>query len=299
MGFECEFLMRTILGLSALHLARFRHDKKDYYINVGLNHYQVASRLATRRMDHLELLTREDCEHLHLFAVLTLFFALGSPKQDQHSLILGDAIVPSWLTMLRSAEPILKVLNPSTYKGALSPLFSYGRERWRVLYGDTRWKDNSLMVDLQAAVNRSCSDPGLLSIYNGVIDHLRNVLGRLMPQVSNKPTQTQEGSLSGPSSPGSISGQTSLPVTPLEAWDIFVWQWDAAKDFIPLLRGDAPHQEAMTIYAHFLIMLKKLDTQWWLEGWAIHIMERVWASLDDEYKLWIQWPIQEIGWVPP
>ena len=78
MAFECEFLMRTILGLSALHLARFRHNKADYYIHVGLNHYQVASRLATRLMDDLERLTREDCEHLHLFAVLTLFFGKRS-----------------------------------------------------------------------------------------------------------------------------------------------------------------------------------------------------------------------------
>ena len=201
--------------------------------------------------------------------------------------------------MLRSAEPILRVLDPSTYKGALGPLFSYGRERWRVLYGETPCKENSFMVDLQTAVNRSCSDPELLSIYNGVIDHLRNVLGRLMPQPPNNATQARQGSLSGPSTPASTSGQLLPASSPLEAWDIFVWQWDAAKDFIPLLRGAAPYQEAMTIYAHFLIMLKKLDTQWWLEGWAIHIMERVWACLDDEYKPWIQWPIQEIGWVPP
>lgn len=74
MAFGCEFLMRTILALSALHLARFRHDRRDFYVNVGLDHYQIASRLATSRMDHLELFTRGDCENLHLFSVLTLFF---------------------------------------------------------------------------------------------------------------------------------------------------------------------------------------------------------------------------------
>jgi hypothetical protein len=152
------------------------------------------------------------------------------------------------------------------------------------------------MVHLQAAVNRSCTDPGLLSIYNSVIDHLRNALVRLMPHASNGTGQDREDSISNPSSPTSAQQQIAPA---LEAWDIFVWQWDAAKDFIPLLRGSAPHQEAMTIYAHFLVMLKKLENQWWLDGWATHLMERIWNSLDDEYKLWIQWPIQELGWIPP
>ena len=74
MAFGCEFLMRTILALSALHLARFRLEKRDYYIHVGLRHYQVACRQATALMDHVDNLTRENCENLHLFSVLTLFY---------------------------------------------------------------------------------------------------------------------------------------------------------------------------------------------------------------------------------
>jgi hypothetical protein len=97
MAFDCQFLMRTILALSALHLAHFRHDKKDYYINVGLGHYQVASRLATSRMDQSDRLTREDCEHLHLFAVLTMFF--GTPHTAVSSL-LGSLLTEysAWFT---------------------------------------------------------------------------------------------------------------------------------------------------------------------------------------------------------
>jgi hypothetical protein len=270
-------------------------------------------------MDHLDRLTREDCEHLHLFAVLTLFVgkqtspfrpssdiiayilpfqqALGMPKQDQDSLILGEAVVPNWLVMLRSAEPILRLLNPETYKGRLTPVFSYGKQRWSVLFGDHSWKDGSLMVDLQAAINQSCTDPELLSIYNSVINRLRNVLSCLMPHTASGTAQDRQGLQSGPSSPASTQQPITTPS--LEAWDIFVWQWTSAKDFIPLLRGPAPHQEAMTIYAHFLVMLEKLENQWWLEGWATYLMERIWESLEDDYKSWVLWPIQELGWVPP
>lgn len=233
-----------------------------------------------------------ECPHVQ---ILFNSSALGSPKHDQDSLVLGDAVVPGWLTMLRSAEPILRILNPSTYRGILSPLFAYGKERWRVLYDDVRCTDSSLMADLQEFINKSCTEPELVPIYNDVIDHLRNVLSRLGLHTSGRFGQDRQA----PSPASSVPASAPQTASTLEAWDIFVWQWDAAKDLVPLLRGPTPRQEAMIVYAHYLVMFKKLESQWWLEGWAAHIMERIWASLDDEFQIWVQWPIQEIGWVPP
>ena len=198
--------------------------------------------------------------------------------------------------MLRSAEPILRILNPVTYKGILSPIFSYGRERWGVINRELQGRDSSLLSDLQSAVNKTCTNPELLLIYNDVIGNLRHVLSYLVPYPYGR-SGNPDGAAP---SPDPSTPRPSYAAAPkLEEWDIFVWQWDSAKDFIPLLRGSDPPQEAMAIYAHFLIMLKKLENQWWLEGWATHMMEMIWASLDEEHRLWIQWPIQEIGWVPP
>lgn len=74
MAFECEFLMRTILALSAIHLGHFRRERRDYYVSVGLDHHQVACRLAVEVMNDIESLKKFDCECLHLFSVLTMFF---------------------------------------------------------------------------------------------------------------------------------------------------------------------------------------------------------------------------------
>ena len=204
---------------------------------------------------------------------------------------MGESMIPSWLTMLRSAEPILSVLNPASYKGALSPLFAFGRDRWQLVWRGPQPTGSSILVDIQSTINKTCSDPELLFIYNDVIDKLRRVLSMLVLDTSPRETPLDGD--------GDISMSAGSGVSRLEAWDIFVWQWDAAKDFVPLLRESEPKQEAVVIYAHFLVMLKKLENQWWLEGWATHIMEKVWASLDDEHRLWIQWPIEELGWVPP
>jgi hypothetical protein len=305
LALDCEFLMRSLLAVSAVHLAHFRRDREQFYVGIGMEHHQVACRSAVSSMNNLESLTQQDCENLHLFSVLTLFFgmcfsilrrilsltvsALGSPKGGSDSLIMGESLTPSWLTMLRSSEPILQVLNPQNYKGPLGPIFAFGRSRWNIIFGNSHPVDGSLLMDLQSAVNKSCTELAPLAIYNDTIERLRRVLS----MVFEIPAGGNDG-----------DGHSALGTNPkylpkLEAWDIFVWQWDVAKEFIALLRETPPQQEAVTIYAHFLIMLKKLESHWWLEGWAKHMMERVWDCLDEEHRLWIQWPIEELGWVPP
>ena len=194
--------------------------------------------------------------------------------------------------MLRSSEPIVNILDPATYKGPLGPLFAFGRERWHILHGEPRPHYASLLMGLQSLVNRSCAEPELLPIYNGVIELLRRVLSMLVLNSAEIEDRNNDANVMSP--PTNL-----LLFHRLEAWDIFLWLWDAAKDFIPLLKGPEPRQESVVIYAHFLIMLKRLENQWWLEGWAMHMMERVWVSLDPEHRLWIQWPIEELGWVPP
>lgn len=85
--------------------------------------------------------------------------------------------------------------------------------------------------------------------------------------------------------------------TRLEILDAFVWIWEVADDFLPLL--ELPTQEAVAIFAYFFVVLKRLDDQWWLQGWADHLMSQAYATLDDEHRLWIGWPIEQIGWIIP
>lgn len=73
MAFDCEFLMRATLAVSAIHLARFHRERSDYYAAVGLAHYQAACRQAMPFMDRLDHLELRQYEELHMFTVLTMF----------------------------------------------------------------------------------------------------------------------------------------------------------------------------------------------------------------------------------
>lgn len=156
------------------------------------------------------------------------------------------------------------------------------------MYGDPQPNPPWLLAELQGLIHATCTDPGLLAIYDKTIDNLRGILSKLVTRGHGGEESDRDG-----------DAVMASARQPLEAWDILIWKWDVARDFLPLLQYAEPSQEAVAIFAHFLIVMKKLENQWWLEGWATHVMEKVWASLDDNHRMWIQWPVEELGWVPP
>ncbi|KAJ0309114.1 hypothetical protein COL516b_003012 [Colletotrichum fioriniae] len=258
LALECDYVMRALLSVSALHLAHNRPERRDFFISRALTYHQMASRTAMGLMGALD---GENCEKLYLFSVLTIFF---------DSLIMGESSFPDWLFLLRGTRSLLKELDPHTYAGPLTPMFNHGRERYMHTRDDSKIQSD-LLADLQRLVNKTCADAALLPIYNRAIDELRRTLSVFL-----------------------WDGGRGMDIT-----DAFVWKYLMAEDFLPLLKSPGHTQEAVAIFSHFCILLKRLENEWWLQGWATHLISRAWAVLDQDHRLWIQWPIEELGWVPP
>ena len=77
MGSDCEYIMRSILAVSALHLARYRPKKRDLYISRATQHHHAASAAAIGLMADLK---KEDCEYLHVFSMLTVYYGAQPPS---------------------------------------------------------------------------------------------------------------------------------------------------------------------------------------------------------------------------
>jgi hypothetical protein len=58
LGFQNDFVMRGILALSALHLARFRPERRDFYMSQALTQHQAGLRMTTGL---LASITKENC----------------------------------------------------------------------------------------------------------------------------------------------------------------------------------------------------------------------------------------------
>lgn len=244
------------------------------------------------------------------------FVALGCPVNDA-DLAPESPLIPHWLRLLHGMEPILCMLEPQKYRGVLTPLFDFGRHRMTPFLKSTPPRDPSLLVDIQTLVHRNCTNIDLIPVYDDMIEQLRRMLGLLLTPSrgslgvayahSNGDSQSpsmnarREDNLSTPTPESSTS--TAAVASPawnnLEAWDILVWQWTQGKDFLPLLETVPPPQEALVIFAYCLLVLRKLENQWWVEGWANHLMGKTWAWLDEEHRHWVGWATEEMGWIPP
>lgn len=48
LGLQCDYIMRAVLAVSALHLAYHRPEMRDHYRSLAMVHHQVASRDASK-----------------------------------------------------------------------------------------------------------------------------------------------------------------------------------------------------------------------------------------------------------
>jgi len=177
------------------------------------------------------------------------------------------------MPLIRGTKSLVELIgDKAAENGPLSSFFIRGKERWLAMhpemvpgYEPVASAGPPLLQELQMLLDESVTNAETLRIYTFAVDKLRRSLGLL-------------------------GGSSQLDIM-----DAFVWVWEVADEFLQLL--EEPTQEAVAIFAHFCVLLKRLENQWWLQNWADHLMSRAYDILDDHHKLWIHWPMEQIGWV--
>lgn len=76
---------------------------------------------------------------------------------------------------------------------------------------------------------------------------------------------------------------------------MFTWLHQLSQEYLNLLK--TKDNEALCVFAFFCVLLKRLEHNWWIEGWGVHVISQIYALLDEAHRPWIRWPIEEIGWV--
>ncbi|KAH9887513.1 hypothetical protein F4778DRAFT_756960 [Xylariomycetidae sp. FL2044] len=265
MSLSCDYNMRALLAVSALQLAHYRPRMRDYYQSLAMTHHQIASRSAMALMSDINPST---APNLFLFSVLTIFYAFGCPRKEEGSLLIGETGFPDWMFLLQGTYAITSVLGVQS-EGLLAPLFNHGIERFIAREDNSNaLPAHQHLESLRELISRRELDKKLTTIYLDAIEELKKSFSLFDPRNNSRRDLT----------------------------DAFVWIHMVVVDFIPLLRD--PLQEAVAIFAFWCVLLKRLENQWWLHGWANHLIAKSFNLLDEEHRLWIRWPIEEIGWVP-
>jgi hypothetical protein len=261
--------MRGILALSALHLARYKPEKKELYISQAMLQHQIGLRQATAVLTELN---EENCTAVCIFSTLTIFVTIATPRKAEDFLLVGENGVADWLALVKGTSFIVGTTEDTLFKGSLGPMFSAGRRRTQLrdkYIAEVQKEDNPL-TELRDFVEKTTFDSQDAVIYLDAIDQLRKSFISFSEQ--------------GQRVPG------------FESADVFIWVFEVDDRYLKLLREQT--QEALCIFAYFCVLLQRVNSYWWMEGWATHLIAKIYHPLDEEHRLWIRWAIEEIGWIP-
>lgn len=267
-GFQCEYVMHCLLSIAALHKAYFLPEKREYYTLQGKAHHHNGLRLATSFIANV---TNDNCESLYIFSTMTLFITIATSRTSDDFMLLGNESNGGWLELLKGTYFIIGNYHDALFNSSLGPMFIHGgkRSNMREDAAINYPAETDVMQELRYHINESHLDKETYNLCANAIEELRKSLALAIK--SN--TLICE--------PGDV---------------VFIWLYKVNNGFLEL--ATAHCQEAIAIFAYFCVLLKLMDTRWWMQGSGVHLLGQVWDLLDEEHRLWIRWPIEEIGWIP-
>ncbi|KAJ8066607.1 hypothetical protein OCU04_005654 [Sclerotinia nivalis] len=265
LAYSQEIVMRGLLAVAALHIAYYKPEKRDFYISTAVSHHQKAVASAITMMADVN---DDNCTALHVFTSITLIYSLGSPRKSLDFLLVGENDVSDWVTLLRGVRAITDHAPETIYNGSLRPMFSAGARRDQLRNDPSTHPPKQDLVDLSDFLTASIADPHDLETYIQSINELQK----------------------------SFTVLSKVSRDNYESADLFIWPYRVSDHYLSLLRQrTAP---ALIIYAYFAVLMKYLDTHWWIKGWSEYLIAQIYGLLDEEHRIWIRGAIEEIGWVP-
>jgi hypothetical protein len=260
MGFSHPLVLHAVLAISALHLAHFKKgDSKAVYRNEAEYHYETALRLATAELQDIN---KDNYPSLYVFASLCSLLILAMGPAPGNFLLFTNDVIAEWSVMFRGFRGMRHILECDyglLQNDDLAPLSKLSINQMNLPPSN-----NEHLEELRDMILATASDDPDLHLY---ITTLKN-LSESFPI-----RQTQ-------------------PCPQL----VFVWLYRLSDEFVLCLQQRKPI--ALVILAHIVVLLNDLSSFWWIGGWIDHIMSEVYAALTEEYRTWMRWPIEEIGWLP-
>lgn len=263
LAFSNRFLLHGVLAIAGLHLSRFRKDALEinYYMTKALHHYGIALRKATLLMEEFDA---KSGPALYLFSTLCFSFTLGLGPKAGDFLLFGRNGIADWLAQLRGMKSLLETQPEILRHEALSPLFEISIRNMAHTNSGIEH-----LPELREQILRVGPPEAELKVYLTALNQLSERFDVVM----------------GPSRASQVFPQ-----------QVYWWLYQLEDDYVRFVQEGKPI--ALVIFSYFCILLNTLGSVWWNRGWAEHLLSEIHASLNQEYRIWMQRPMEETGWVP-
>ncbi|CAK7212610.1 hypothetical protein SCUCBS95973_001522 [Sporothrix curviconia] len=310
-GFRHDFVLRSVFALSALHMAAFAANPADKarYLQVARAEHGAALR---EFVTALSRASADNCSALYISAVMTFMYAWAAPRQPGDIFLVGKSppetggnedsggdghasTVADWFPLVRGLRSITDAWLAEILRGPFGIVMRLGHE--------------SLGGGRPAHEDRIKSAAWQSTAEHAQFEYLRRVVLKAAtadpdphenPAVYATSLDTLERSFvysysTEGRTPGAATDQSS-PVGLAQTSSVYAWLYCMEDAFVELVVQRRPL--ALVVFAHFCVLLRLLSGCWWMQGASTHLMQEIWDLLDADHRLWIRWPIEELGWRP-
>lgn len=269
LGFSFHYVLRLLLAFSGFHLARVSPNA-DFYA-VAERHYEIAVREVTAA---IPLLDTTSSPALYASSIFVFICSLAKGPQPGEYFAYRDDGNPGCLSLFMGLRSILEICK-ATLTIDFASLHGADEDVSQNKDSNSRnaepashaYRDG--LAGVRSLVSATFKDGTLESTnYSQVLErlwHSYDVIFSDHPQ----PTESQ--------------------LWPL----IFGWLYTLPDLF--LMDAQQRRPVALVILSFFAVLLKQLDSAWFIRQWPEHLMNAIFRDLDESRRVYVRWPMKELG----
>ncbi|KAJ4354072.1 uncharacterized protein N0V89_005805 [Didymosphaeria variabile] len=255
------FLMRGILALSALHLAKntLDRDMRIRYLRTAAYHQDLA--IPEYRSTLLDV-TKENAAAVMAFSAILTIYSFAEPKDPGRLFAEGP---PEWFLLHRGVGDI-----PSHWQSWINNTFldrQMHRRRLQPIDPSLNPEDYRLQCLEALIASLPFEEANEAPAYEGALYWLRQAYAH---------TYNPESMLGG-------------------KYALLFWIERVPQGYIDLLSLQRPR--AVVLLANAAVLVQRASHFWYLEGLAEHIITEAKQVMGFEFLPWIDWPVQACGMV--
>jgi hypothetical protein len=262
-GMEFPSILHLILALSALHLAYKNPESREKYIQQADDHFTFGVRTVTSVLSQLNA---DNCQKIYMAAVLICFNYFGRGPRPGEYLIFSDAGAGEWQVLMWGVKTIVMSYHAKVFSGILEPNVD---EKEPVLSDSMRIElhEHTIHVEaLQRLIEQETTDEADRAMYTKAISDLLNIMREVYEKRS--------------------IGDPGVGLMHL----LIGWLYRLPEELVSLLEQKEPR--ALVILAYWAVMLKYMDSVWFMKGWSEHVLSGISGYLQPGYRPWIEWPLR-------
>ncbi|KAJ5312689.1 hypothetical protein N7508_003519 [Penicillium antarcticum] len=233
MGFTTDHILDGVLALAALHIARYNTGRRHALLAYAIERHSAS---LSKALPLIFLVKPQNCTPLFVFGVLTLYYSLARPIQEDDALIFGSGVIPEWLYLMRGIDTVV-MAEASVFSSPVSLIF---RSTWGSL---DYWKTHT-------------------PEQYPVLTELKDTICAETPDDRERQLTLQETVVALTRSYTFFYGGNFKDQDKLRGF--YEWLFKISDAYLRLLKtGD---DGSLGVLAFYAVLVKDLEKYWWIEG---------------------------------